>query len=193
MQLPNDLYEQIFMNLDINTIINFTKTNKKVNIDNFEFWKAKFDKDNLPLLATVLPYTQKGWIKEYIKTQIAINKKNIVLDTLKDLQIDLFYITYDPSIHLYGYDYIDSIMGGYRQINFRKIHHCYPVHSFDDDIQDKLIYLFYHIPNMIVSNVEGPAKILYINNTTTKPNLIIIRSNNRPTKWYPLGRIMINL
>ena len=48
----------------------------------------------------------------------------------------------------------------------------------NETIQATLTYLFYHIPNIVVSNVERPPRSLYANyDSLILPNLIIIKND----------------
>ena len=168
MQLPTDLYEQIFINLDIDTIINFTHINKNVNIDNFEFWKAKFYNDGIPLLATVLPYTQKGWIKEYIKVERTMDMADYILKKLKALDINIAYLIYDPKLHKKNYDYIYQFLDNTLPYDKdTKIY--YPIHLYDDRTENTLLYIIYHIPNIIICNVKS-----FLPNRDNKPSNVPI-------------------
>jgi hypothetical protein len=87
MNIPSDLYEQIMLDMDIDTLKSFCSTNKKVCL-NFNFWVKKFKYDNLYIFTTNLPKTSFNWIKEYKKslqaTQIAekILQKSTNVDSI---------------------------------------------------------------------------------------------------------------
>ncbi len=173
MLLPTDLYEQIFMNLDIDTLINFTQTNKNVKINNFEFWKAKFYKDGIPLLATVLPHTQKGWIKEYKKVQTTMDSADYILEKFKRLGLYNVYLIYDPRLHKKGYDYIYQFLDNTVPYD-KNIKFDYSINLSNEYSETTLIYIIYCIPNIIISNVNYLLPNRYENKSLNVPIVLLV-------------------
>jgi hypothetical protein len=89
-----DVYENILLNFDIDTLQNACSTNKNHKIcNNFNFWIAKFRHDNLPILALHLPETINQWIKEYKKVLKAADKTDYVYSLV--INGEDLYIKYD--------------------------------------------------------------------------------------------------
>ena len=85
----NDIYYEILMHSDINTIQHFNWTHKQ-HILNQKFWIDKFFKDNLNIIHT--QKTVSGWIHEYMAVQQSVIKKDKLLKHLYKIKEEhLFY------------------------------------------------------------------------------------------------------
>src|SRR5688572_26689184 len=96
--IPNELYEEILIELDIDSLTNFVNTNKNI-VMNDQFWLRKFKSDDVPLITSKLPSNQNGWIIEYKKSKVAKNKTIYTINTFKKLGQNDIYIVYEPLLH----------------------------------------------------------------------------------------------
>lgn len=70
--IPNDVLPAILMDVPIQTIASYLRTNKYATqvLSQKDFWINKFNKDNLPIIE--MQSTPKNWIKEYRRVRQAV-------------------------------------------------------------------------------------------------------------------------
>jgi hypothetical protein len=180
MELNDDLINYLLPLFNIETIIRFRKTCKRIDrFLTFNLWVQKFNDENLQIMSLKLPNHSIEWIKEYYKMKNVIQEVKYLL-TINTIQMiaepkqwyfdkskypskeELLTISPhykmipngEPDYSFLIHDDVFSI-GGYKVCDFS--HYYQKIPSYDNKIEVFLTRLLYYHPNVLLTDFSNKS------------------------------------